>query len=360
MRKFTRIKLENGVSSIRRLPRLGKIRLGVIEKNGPREFPRETDYFVIPDEVKKVYGPAPKSLDVMFPVEAVEMIFPQFLGAYGANHRLLCHGDGVEAERYDKEKKEWEKRECPCDWLESKKCARRSNLMVILPKVNLGGVYQIDSGSFNAIVNLNSYFDYIRFLVGRISWVPLKLLREPTQTLDPEGRNQTHYPLKLVFEGTVDAVNTLRQESDRIISQVQSYAVEQPLLEGPLPDTPFVNAGEEETAGAPTLPEFGTTLKQFYEGMATLKSILGAELYYVEMARAVGVDKANQIKKRKDQEKAFNHLITKAKEVLANGARGTDGGSGRGGSSSNSGGGGGGGEGSRSEEGLPVIQTDQD
>lgn len=358
MRKFTTIKLENGVSSIRRLPRLGKIRLGVIEKKGEKEYPRETDYFVVPDEVKKVYGPAPKTLDVMFPVEAVEMIFPQFLGAYGANHRLLCHGDGIEAERYDQEKKEWVKRECPCDWLESRKCARRSNLMVILPKINLGGVYQIDSGSFNAIVNLNSYFDYIRHLVGRISWFPLKLLREPTQTLDPEGRNQTHYPLKLAFDGTVDAVNAIRQESDRIISQVQSYAVEQPLLEGPLPDTPYIEAGSGEgTAGAPTLPELGTTLKQFFEGMSTLKSILGDNLYYVEMARSAGVDKANKIKKRKDQEKAFNHLLTKAKEVIANGGNHTNSGSGGGGAGISGEGGSGVDPGSGAE--LPVIQEGQ-
>lgn len=241
MRKYTTIKGENSVSQIRRLPRLGKIRLGIIKKSPKtgKEYPSEVDYFVVPEAVQKIYGPKPKELDVMFPVEQEEMIFPQFLGAYGGNHKLLCHGNGEEAERWNKDTKEWEKRDCPCEWLEEKKCARRSNLMIVLPRVNLGGIWQVDSGSFNSIVNINSYFEFLRFLVGRISWIPVKLIREAQQTLDPEGKNQTHYPIKVVFEGTVEAVNALRQESDRIISQVKTYALPEPIMEGPLPDTPI-------------------------------------------------------------------------------------------------------------------------
>lgn len=240
MRKFTTIKLPNSVSQVRRLPRLGKIRLGMVVTSGKsgKEYPRETDYFVCPPEVQAVYGEIPKALDVMFPVEQEEMIFPQFLGAYGGNHKLLCHGDGENAERWDKDATEWLKRDCPCEWLEEGKCDRRANLLVVLPKVNLGGVYQIDSGSFNTIVNLNSYFEYLRFLVGRISWVPVKLIREAQQTLDPDGKQQTHYPIKVVFEGTVEAVNALRQETKQIMAKVQTYALPEPIIEGPLPDTP--------------------------------------------------------------------------------------------------------------------------
>ena len=72
--KFTRIK---GVSDQRRLPRLGKIRLGVkaTAKSG-KEYPVEKDYFVVPPEVAAIYGEQPKELDVMLPVNDPEVCFP--------------------------------------------------------------------------------------------------------------------------------------------------------------------------------------------------------------------------------------------------------------------------------------------
>ena len=249
MRKFTRIKGPQSVSQIRRLPRLGKIRLGVVVKTSSGvEYPREVDYFVCPAEVQAVYGEKPKALDIMFPVENEELLFPQFLGAYGSSHKLLCHGDGETADRWNKETKAWEERACPCEWLDvkSKKCAKRANLMVILPKINLGGIYQIDSGSFNSIVNINSYFEYLQFLVGRISWIPIKLIREPQQIMDPEGKQTTHYPIKVIFEGTIDAVNALKEQTTRIIAEVKTYALPEPIIEGPLLDTPVIDIGMEE------------------------------------------------------------------------------------------------------------------
>ena len=56
--QFTKIK---GLSDKRRLPRLGKIRLGVkaISQKSGKEYPKETDYFVCPPEVQAVYGEKP-------------------------------------------------------------------------------------------------------------------------------------------------------------------------------------------------------------------------------------------------------------------------------------------------------------
>ncbi len=43
-----------GISEIRRMPRLGKIRLGIkIEEPKKNPYPRPTDYFVVPEIVKK-------------------------------------------------------------------------------------------------------------------------------------------------------------------------------------------------------------------------------------------------------------------------------------------------------------------
>ena len=50
-----------GISEIVRLPRLGKIRLGIKEEGADGKlYPTPTDYFVCPDEVKKVFGEKPK------------------------------------------------------------------------------------------------------------------------------------------------------------------------------------------------------------------------------------------------------------------------------------------------------------
>jgi hypothetical protein len=55
---FTRIK---DLSDKRRLPRLGKIRLGIKCKSVStgNEYPKEVEYFVCPPEVQKVYGEKP-------------------------------------------------------------------------------------------------------------------------------------------------------------------------------------------------------------------------------------------------------------------------------------------------------------
>ena len=67
------------ISDIRRLPRLGKIRLGIKKEGQKGPYPSATDYFVCPDEVKTVHGDAPRELPVMFPSDDIELIAPQWL-----------------------------------------------------------------------------------------------------------------------------------------------------------------------------------------------------------------------------------------------------------------------------------------
>jgi len=66
-----------GISDIRRLPRLGKVRLGIkVEPPDKNPYPRATDYFVVPDEIKEYVGEKPKQLQIMFPVEDPEVFAP--------------------------------------------------------------------------------------------------------------------------------------------------------------------------------------------------------------------------------------------------------------------------------------------
>ena len=227
--QFTTIK---GVSEHRRLPRLGKIRLGIkvalagkipanCDCKGAGCYkctrPKETDYFVCPPEVVKVYGPQPKKLDVMFLVNDPEVIFPQAYKHYGSGKGLKCTGNGEKA-IYANEAGEMIEKECPCPLLDQKKCNRRAALLVSLPKVNLGGIYQIDIGSWNSIVDINSGIDTTRGIIrqtlgiDRFAMMPLTLERVATET-HHDGHKQTHYTLRLTPNITVDGLQDMKKDT---------------------------------------------------------------------------------------------------------------------------------------------------
>jgi hypothetical protein len=204
--KFTRIK--GDYSQVRRLPRLGKIRLGLKVRNqAGKEYPTETEHFVCPPEVTAVYGEEPTELEVMLPSDNPEEVFVQKYAMYGAGAGLKCHGNGEQAERYNEQTKSWGIIQCPCSNLKSDEnpkgaCTPQSHLMVMLPKVSMGGCYQITTRSFHATVGINSSLDLIRALAGRIALVPLKLRRVPTVT-QYNGSKKTHYILNLILDASL-------------------------------------------------------------------------------------------------------------------------------------------------------------
>jgi len=260
MRKFTKIE---GLSSVRRLPRLGKIRLGVkVEGKSGKSYPKETPHFVVTEEVAKVYGNEPKELDIMIPVEQTEVVFPQAYEMYGSGKGLKCTGDGVTALRFDEESKSMRERECPCEYFEQGKCKQRAHLSVLLPRVSVGGIYQIDTSSYNSIVDLNSSLDYVRALVGRISMVPLKLKREARET-HHDGHKQVHYTMRIELEGSVEFLNQLRENNKRILSG-PSYVLPAPVQENPEFDDGQVIDEEEALQPAKTaeaVPDTGSPEK---------------------------------------------------------------------------------------------------
>jgi len=205
-----------GLSSIMRMPRLGKIRLGIKVKNAKGvEYPKDVDYFVCPPEVQAIYGEKPKELDVLIPSTDPALYFPQALKWYkGA--RLVCKGNGETATRINTETGNMFEMACPCEHLKDPQtnpkgeCTPRANLMVILPKVSMGGAYQVDSGSNNNIINLNSTIAWIQSMLGRVAWVPLTLKRVPTKIQTPDGTT-TKALLQLEFKGNMQDAAALRQ-----------------------------------------------------------------------------------------------------------------------------------------------------
>jgi hypothetical protein len=191
-----------GLSDLVRIPRLGKIHLGVKVKSKEKkdvQYPKATDYFVAPDEVKEVYGEKPTELQIMFPVEEPEIFAQQWLRAYSLTQGLVCIGSGVEARRKidvatgaiaDHETKQWEWREITCNpqecpEYETKRCRRVMNLQFLLPEVPGLGVYQIDTSSFYSIVNINSMIKMLKGMLGRCSMIPLTLALGPIEVSPP-------------------------------------------------------------------------------------------------------------------------------------------------------------------------------
>jgi hypothetical protein len=214
-----------------RLPRCGKIALGRRDEHG---LPRAVDYFITPPEVQAVYEALYKregreleydeegvlkirELDVMIPVDDEETFAPYWLKRYGTAS-LICRGDGetatvdlawlqgpgreeypvawdekgpvhtVTGERLEVEAgpkgRAWVRIPCPyekCPFYQKKLCREVFILSVILPRVNMMGVYSLDSSSWNSFNDLLNSLELLREAQrrrggpGDVSFIPMVL-----------------------------------------------------------------------------------------------------------------------------------------------------------------------------------------
>jgi hypothetical protein len=259
-----------GLSEVRRLPRLGKIRLGIMKKTTEgKAYPSEIDYFLldpqtpselenqkIKDEFVKLYGEQPKSIKIMFPVASPEVYFPQFYKRYGSSTSLKCKGDGEIASCAKDEfakgltmlrKDEMGLPVVQCKGREclyyGKECSEVGTLQILLPDLPGAGVWQISTGSYNSIVNLNSCIDYIKAVCGRAHMIPLTLERRK-QEIPHEGKKTNHYILHI--------------NMDFKLSDLQKFALVDPtrmLLELPAPETDKEDIAFGENAVIDVIPE---------------------------------------------------------------------------------------------------------
>lgn len=216
-----------GIQEVRRLPRLGMIRLGIkkVSESSGKEYPAAIDHFNLKDvpEVAAVYGDTPKELDIVFPVENQDVFFHQARRAYGSSQVFCGCDDGEVATRInvgggkDPEGDKFiaeqglkvaigKTFQLPCTgpdcaFTKNKMCKGIGRLMFMLPRVPRFGCYQIATTSFHSMVGLNSYIDAIVNVAGRISQIPLKLKLIP-KSIAPEGKKKTVWVLELVYEGT--------------------------------------------------------------------------------------------------------------------------------------------------------------
>ena len=277
-----------GITDQLRLPRLGKIRLGIkVEPEGKASYPRATNYFVCPPEVQEVFGKEPTSLRITFPTDNPEMWAGHWYRAYTTYRGLVCKGDGDTANRMvdldkvvdaktgslpdDLHPKFWpmasrdsantamREIQCPgreCPQFQSKQCKPMMNLQFLLPEVEgAGGIWQIDTNSWNSIRNVLSGVTLIEALCGRTGLIPLSLSLVPME-VQPEGQGKK-------------TVHVLQLTAPYKLADLFRYAAlprGQAILALPAPDDdePPDLFSEEE----PTTPAVEVTVDDFFQPQA--------------------------------------------------------------------------------------------
>ena len=262
-----------GISDVKILPRLGKIRTGIkkLSQKGS-EYPEEVPYFVLnsTEEIRdkagnvvgtrenehiqaliELYGEKPNELPIMFPVDDMGLVADPWMKWWAGDVKkrkatLQCKGDGeyafykgqehvsgLDGNIPDYKRAEGYNRICNrevCPQAQSGKCKPNMNLMFVVPEYSMYGVFQIDTTSAQAMTAILSSIDVARNAlrlegINSISGVPLRLFRERT----PNKYNNVNYIMKL----EVNQTNLKKQKElllegkpSQLAIGMQNYTVE--------------------------------------------------------------------------------------------------------------------------------------
>ena len=101
-----------GLADNPRMPRIGKIRLGIKVKNSEgKEYPKALDHFVCPEDVVEALRdkvpfcdgsckvePGPTMIPIMFVTDDLDQALSDAFRAYTQSNGLVCKGDGYNAD----------------------------------------------------------------------------------------------------------------------------------------------------------------------------------------------------------------------------------------------------------------------
>lgn len=217
------------IDAVFRFPRAGKIRLGikkVSEKSG-KEYPAEVDYFVCPEEVQSEFGEQPKELKIALPSNEISEVLPYSFKWYKHGAGLICKGNGEIAYQVAEEPGKgiastyMKEIECPgvdCPYFKSgKECRLSASFFVLLPHVDTFRVYQIDTNSWNSVVNLLNSLRRVQTQYQRLMNLHhpdtlepiLRLVRMPQET-HGSGRKEIHYTMSLYADMPLKLLRQIR------------------------------------------------------------------------------------------------------------------------------------------------------
>lgn len=289
-----------GISDIRELPRLGKIRLGtkklsskgneypdespefvlnpieeVLDKNGNPVMDRATGkpMFRENEHIKalmSMFGPNPAELKVVFPVDDMELICPQYMKWWGGNAKkkkssLTCKGTGEWAfykgehqvggmdvpqypmvpENLFRHFPQGFNRKClgpSCTQAQPQggkpaQCKANMDLFFLVPEYSMFGVFHISTTSFQAIKAVNSCLEVAKSAlrlqgIPNITGVPMKLFRKRT----PNSQGGVNYIMQLeadVRELEVQKTLFLDKKSSTLGLGMEKFTISNLLLDEP-------------------------------------------------------------------------------------------------------------------------------
>jgi len=275
-----------------KLPIGGKIRLGIKVKNEQgKEYPKETDYFVCPEEVKKVFGEEPTELTVFFPVADREKVFPQSYEKYGSNEALLCQGDGEKsAQRLNLENGRWEEVKCPCEHYNKKYdkktkiggCVKAGYLKFMIPSVSIGTFYQCRVGGTVSIEECNSAFELADKTTGGCwAMIPFRMKRVAKKLKIPGTANmKTHWVVTLEIAASTEEIRRVMSGEILYLGQQKDKQFELEAPELPLANKAYVaeETDEETKAREEQAQAKQEALKKEYEESKAKQAKLKKEI----------------------------------------------------------------------------------
>lgn len=237
-----------GITDQRRLPRVGKLRLGVQVPNrsGNGTHPVERPYFVTDDDVagrrfRDLFGAEPTMVPIVFPSDDPDVVARHNYECWGGGGRK-CYGNGEQAEALvhvhaleewraqaqaapdpsavpppaglwastvDQDQRTVARVVIPCLGMGydgrpacpmyGNGCAITMHLQFVIPEYPELGVWQIDTGSLVSIEAVLNFLELLRAATGgHIGWIPLRIRRVPVKL-----RGVEHYVLRLESDLTL-------------------------------------------------------------------------------------------------------------------------------------------------------------
>ena len=165
-------------------------------------YTEPTDYFVCPEEVKKVFGGLPRKLRIMFPTNDPAQWASRYLRCYSNSRRLICQGNGktavarVYSGASDAELREKQCIPGSCVAYQQEICRQVMNLQFLIPDCPGFGIYQLATSSYRSMNNINFSLERIYKTYHRFALIPLTL-RLVEKKVQPEGQPKTVWVLKL-------------------------------------------------------------------------------------------------------------------------------------------------------------------
>jgi hypothetical protein len=224
-----------GLTDRRRLPRIGKVRLGYRDEKG---VPHALDHFCVREDGStsraaaeaflEVYESEPRELDIMFPTDEVEDWCDPWYRMFSQSWKAVCRGDGEVAEaKWDpnqdgprpegvdggtwanKHSQSWVPRtipclaeRCPMQEGDRPQCRLSLNFFFLLPKVRGIGAWQLDTRSIHGVRALLDSVALIRSVTGgRIRGLPLQLRLVPREVSPPNVKKKTVHVVELSLPG---------------------------------------------------------------------------------------------------------------------------------------------------------------